>query len=507
MSERALASLRVGDELLLEPGSVAPVDGIVLAGEGEVLPYPYARLAVARRPGATVLAGALLTQGNLRVVATKVGDQRALFSVLVHEPDHGAAGSRALSLAQRAHSVELALGAASVLALATLLSPGPVAAKLASLGGALVLLPVLALARGIRGAYRRAFVAASTRGIHYREPESLERAGRMDTAVLRVEGTLVPRSYTLVEIATLSDAHDATELLALALAAEAGAEDDGIAQAVRDHAEQLNVLPATLKRVVHARGRGVSGLTDGQGALVFGSRAALLGAGVSVAVADREAQRAELLGQRVVFLALGGRARGLFVFAQSVRSEATVALQTLFDLGLEVALVSGDHRTTVEAIARTLDIRQVKAELSAEQRAAEVRRLRDGEAQVVVIGQSPQDPSLLAAAELSLCLDATGQAGEHDLLYDITTASPDLRDAAAALVLARRARNDVRSVLVLSAFSALLALLVGLGVLSPALTIALALALDFPCLAQVSRLRTLGARRAAEREDAATQGS
>jgi soluble P-type ATPase len=163
-----------------------------------------------------------------------------------------------------------------------------------------------------------------------------------------------------------------------------------------------------------------------------GNRHALLNAGVSVAVADREAQRAEAMGRTVVFLAVGGRVRALFVLEDPVRAEARAAVQTLIDLGVEVVLLAGDHRTTVESLARPLDITHIKAELTSEERAHEVTRLRDAGVGVAVVGRAPDDELALATSDVALTLDAAG--GVHE--GDIAVGSDDLRDAADALVLA-----------------------------------------------------------------------
>lgn len=496
--ERAVEGVREGDEVWCEAGSVIPVDGVVTEGAAEVLPYPRARTPIERAQGNAVLAGALVVSGSLRVTAQRVGDQRALFEVLHDSAQPGDDAVGALAIAARARGLRGALWAVAALLLVALVAPHAAAAKLAGAAAALLALPALALSRGVRNVLRAAVQGAAARGVRFRDATTIERAGRTDTAVLRVEGVVVPRVYTLVQVVSLSEGYDATALLALALAAGSANEESqgstaarevrthAIARAVREHAEQLGVEPAVLKRITLARGLGVSALTDGQGPLVFGSRQALLSAGVSVAAADREAQRAESSGQRVVFLALGGRVRGLLVFAQGVRGEARLAVQTLFDLGLEVELVSGDHRATVESIARTLDITQLKAELSAEQRAAEVRRLCDGEAHVVALGQAPADEAMLTAAGLSLCLDAAAQPHRHEpgqaVSYDITTATCDLRDAVVALVLARQARRALRRVLVAAALGATAGVLGAAGVAPPLLVVLLAAGVDLVCL-------------------------
>jgi cation transport ATPase len=517
--ERTLDSLREGDELRCQAGMVVPVDGVVVEGAADVLPYPGAQLPLARSAGAALLAGALVVEGALWVRATQVGERRALFSVFERDLSRRA-DAGALAITERARSVYVALLAIASLLLLSLLGPEAPAAKLAGIGAALLALPALALARGTRAAFRAAHIAAASRGVRFRDHATLERAAQVDTAVLRVEGILVPRSYTLVEVVSISDSHDEGALVALALAAAgdptplgtlAGparqpGEPHAIARAVRAYAEPRGIAPAVLRRLSVARGLGVSALTDGQGAFVFGSRAALLAAGVSVAVADREAQRAESSGQRVVFLSLGGRVRGLFVFAQSVRNEARPALQQLFDLGLELELVSGDHRASVESLARTLDVTLFKAELSAEQRAAEVRRLRDGEARVVAIGAAPNDELMLTSAELSLGLDAAGQPLHHEagqpVTYDVTTASWDLRDAACALELARSARLQLRRVFAASALGGAAAVLGALGVAPPWAVVLVALAVDLRSL-RPANLAPRTRRRAADtREDA-----
>src|SRR5690606_23202990 len=131
-------------------------------------------------------------------------------------------------------------------------------------------------------------------------------------------------------------------------------------------------------------------------------------------------------GRTVVFLAVGGRARGLLVFEDPVRPDARAAVQRLMDLDLEVVLLSGDHRASVETLARTLDITHVKAELTSEERAAEVHRLREGGGVVAAIGRAPADELSLAAADVALTLDASGSSLEGD----VAVASGELGDAA-----------------------------------------------------------------------------
>jgi Cu+-exporting ATPase len=486
LAERALNSLRVGDQVWLEQGAVVPVDGVVEQGDAELLPYPQARLTVQRRAGGTVLGGALVIRGALRVRATAVGPKRALLRALA-TPDRSLE-SVAPSAQHAARVRALGPGVAVLVGafVCAAITPGTPSTKLAGLGAALAVLPMLAASRGVLAALQRAVIRAAARGVFFRDGAALERAGQIDTVVLRVEGTLVPRTYTLVEVHALAPDVERETLLAWALGAEAAADGHPLARAVRRHAATFGIEPAIVRRLAYARGAGVSGLTDGHGALALGSRAALLQAGVSVAVADREAQQAEQAGHKVVLLALGGHVRGLFVFAQELRGEARLAVQSLFDLGLEVELVAGDHRSTVEALARTLDVLQVKAELTREQREAELRRLRDGEARVAAIGNAEDAGGMLTAADVGVCLEGAPEVhtpGDlRAVAHDVITASPDLRDATYALAIAREARRTLLKVWTLAGLGGLLALLAALSLVPAWAAVLAALAIDAGCL-------------------------
>ena len=494
----ATQSVRAGEDVLVEAGEVVPVDGVVAAGEAEVVLHPAAHAAVARRPGDAVLAGARVTQGTLRLTATRVGSARALFRPLSFGQDLSSGSAAVLRAVAR---VKRPFVGTMYVALCGLLSftfaPGwPQGA--AGLGAALLVFPVLSLVRGVRLSFVSAAALGASRGIVFRDAATLERAGRVSAAALCTDGTVTYGTSTLMEVSPLGrDDQEPAELTSLAMGAESAAEGHPIAEAIASYGRERGIEPAQLRRVAYTRGRGVTALVDGGGALVLGNRQALLNAGVSVAVADREAQKAESTARTVVFLAVGGRVRALFVLEDPVRPEARAAVQTLIDLDVEVVLLAGDHRTTVESLARPLDITHIKAELTGEERAQEVNRLREAGGVVAVLGHAPGDELSLAAGDIALTLDAAG--GVHE--GDIAVGSDDLRDAADALVLAHRARRNVRAVVgVALGGGLLLAMAAVLGVVHPVLVLALATAIDAWALPSPARLlrrrkRTFGATR------------
>jgi cation transport ATPase len=493
----ATESVRAGEEVLVEAGEVVPVDGVVARGEATVLPHAAAREPVPRGPGQALLAGARVLTGSLHVTATRVGAARALFRPLSFGQDMspGAASVvRAVARAKGPLSLTLYALISAALALtfgASIWHAG------AAFGAALLVFPVVSLVRGVRLSFVAGSALGASRGIVFRDAAALERAGRVNAAALSTDGTVTLGTPSLMEVSSLSREQSSEELTALAMGAEMACEEHPIARAIARYGAAHNISPASLRRVAYARGSGVSALVEGGGALVLGNRQALLNAGVSVAVADRDAQRAEAMGRSVIFMSVGGRARALFVLEDPVRPEARSAVQTLIDLGVEVVLLGGDHRATVEALARPLDITHIKAELSAEERAQEVTRLREAGVVVAAIGRAPEDELAFATADVALTLDAAG--GVHE--GDIAVGSNDLRDAADALVLSQRTRRNVQAVLSVTVVGGLtLAAVSALSVGHPALTLALALAIDAWALPSPVRLlrkrkRSFGATR------------
>jgi cation transport ATPase len=319
----------------------------------------------------------------------------------------------------------------------------------------------------------------------FRDAVTMERTGRVTAAALCTDGTVTQGVCTLLEVSPLGREQEHRELTSLALGAEQVAEPHPLADAVRRFGEERGIEPTPLRRGVYTHGRGVTGLVDGGGALVLGNRQSLLNSGVSVAVADREAQRAETQGRTVLFLSLGGRAQGLLIFEDPVRPEARGAVQRLIDLDVEVVLLSGDHRTTVEALARTLDITHVKAELTSEERAAEVGRLREAGGVVAVIGRAPADEPVLSAADIALALEGAGSALEGD----VAVASGDLRDAAEALVVAQQARRAAQVTLAVAlGGGAVLGAAAALTVMHPVFVLAVTLMVDAWALPGAARI-------------------
>jgi P-type E1-E2 ATPase len=359
------------------------------------------------------------------------------------------------------------------------------AGQLSAVAAVLLAMPIVAVRRASETPYVAAAATAAERGIAFASARTLDRAGRTAVAALCTHGTITEGEPEVVEMHAIGDA-DATALIGLVTGAEAAAQNHPIARACARFAEARGIAPESVRRATFLPGRGITAVAPNGQELVVGSRALLLAEGVSVAVADADAARAEERGHTVIFVGLDGRVRALISLRDEDRLGARAAVQRLIDLGIEVVLVSGDHRGTVETLARHLDIGHVKAELLPEERGAEVRRLRETGGVVATVGRAVDDEMALAAADVQVVLGAAG-APEAERAVSLT--SNDVRDAAAALWLARAARREAwRGTTVAALGGALLVTLAAVGVAAPAVAALLALALDAYALPSAARL-------------------
>jgi Cu+-exporting ATPase len=357
--------------------------------------------------------------------------------------------------------------------------------RISAAAGVLLAAPLLALRRAAEAPYVAAGATAVERGIVFQSARSLDRAGRVNVVALCTHGTITDGEPEVVEVHAVGDGA-IDEAIAVSAGAEALIEQNPIARAIARHAERRGIARASVRRVVAVSGRGLTGLTASGESIVIGNRQLLLDEGISTAVGDHDAERAEQRGFSVVFVAIDRRLRAIIAMRDEDRPGARAAVQRLMDLGCEVLLVSGDHRATVESLARPLDVDHIKAELTPEERGSEVRRLREGGAIVSTIGQAGSDDTALAAADVPVVLGAAGGA-DGDRAVALT--GDDVRDAAAALWLANAAGREAKRAVAVATLAGVALMVLAMNGLVPPGVIALgAIAIDVFALPAAARL-------------------
>lgn len=455
--------LRPGEEILVEAGELVPADGTVVAGRAQVVPWLGANRSETRVEGEPIPAGALIEEGALRIVTGWTGSDRAWLR-LTADPgrrvDLCSSSARAGYLAAQRGG----LAAAGLVLLAGVALGGDglfFALAAAAVHGAFAHAGLAELAAARMG---RASQEGLDHGIAFHAAEHLDDAGRVTVAALCARGTVLLGEPEVAGLEPL-DQLSPEELLGLAAGAESAVHHP-VATAVLRAARARNVRPDATRNHNPVAGLGVTAVTSTGKGLVVGSRALMLREKISVARAESRITELESMGRTSLLVAVDGRLAGILALQDGLRPGARAAVQHLLDLGVEPVLLSGDSRETTDAIARSIDIEHVRPELPATQRGEEVRQLSEGGAVVAVIGRSPVDDSALSTADVSVTLRAAAASNAD---WSVGIASDDVRDAARALRIARRARDGARAMLALNLVPPTLATLaVAFDLVSPA---------------------------------------
>ena len=238
-------------------------------------------------------------------------------------------------------------------------------------------------------------------GVLIKNAEALERMEKVDTLVVDKTGTLTEGRPAVTEIVA-ADGVDETELLRLAAGLERGSEHP-LAEAIVAAAGERGIELAEASDFDSPTGKGVTGTVDGR-RIVIGNARFLTEEGVDVgALADRaDALRGD--GATAIFVGIDGEAAGIFAIADPVKPTTPEAIRALHGDGVRIVMLTGDNRTTAEAVARRLGIDEVEAEVLPDQKSAVVERLRREGRVVAMAGDGVNDAPALAAADIGIAM-------------------------------------------------------------------------------------------------------
>jgi P-type Cu+ transporter len=460
-----LHEVQPGDLLRVRPGDRVSVDGRVVSGSsavdqsmltGESMPIEVA-------PGDEVIGGTLNDSGSFVMRATRVGSETALARIvdLVRE----AQGSKApiQRLADRVSEVfvPVVLLAAALTFVAWYLAGPEPRLTLALTAFVAVLIISCPCAMGL--ATPTAIMAGTGRGaeagVLIRGGEALEAAHRIDTVVFDKTGTLTEGRMRLVDVVGEDGA------LARAAAAESSSEHP-IARAVVDGVADRGIdLPAATD-FRSVAGFGIRARVEGEEVLV-GRRRFLEAEGCEIpGWLAEEAGRLEGEGKTVFMVGWSDKARGALAVADTLKPNAPEAIEALRELGVEVAMITGDSRITAEAIAREAGIDRVLAEVLPADKVEEIRRLQADGRVVAMVGDGINDGPALAQADLGIAIGTgTDVAIEAS---DLTLMSGDLKGVVTAIRLSRRTfRTIVQNLGWAFGYNVVLIPLAAAGLLNP----------------------------------------
>jgi P-type Cu+ transporter len=442
-----LDEVQVGDLLRVRPGEKVPVDGVVVEGKSAVdesmltgEPIPVEKQAGARVIGATVNG-----TGALLIRAERVGADTMLAQIVRLVAAAQRSRAPIQRLADRVSAVFVpAVIAAAVLTFAAWAALGPaprLAHALVNAVAVLIIACPCALGLATPMSIMVAAGRGATMGVLFRNAEAIELFRQITVLVVDKTGTLTEGRPRLVEVVTVAGGVAEADLLRLAAGVERASEHP-LAAAVVEGAKARGVqaIPDA-DEFQSITGQGVKGRVQGR-TVLLGNLRLLEDGGVPAGDLAARAEPLRAGGQTVMFVAVDGRPAGLLVVADPIKPSAAEAITRLHAEGIRVVMLTGDNRSTAQAVAARLGIDEVVAEVLPAQKAEEVKRLQASGHVVAMAGDGINDAPALAQAQVGIAMGTGTDVAMESA--GVTLVRGDLRGIVRARRLSRATMANIR---------------------------------------------------------------
>jgi len=455
----ALDELAVEDIVLVRPGARVPVDGIVVEGSADVDESMITgeSHAVAKELGAKVVAGTVAAGGSLRIRVTAVGEGTALSGIMRMVAAAQASASHAQALADRAAAILFYVAvAAGAITFGFWWVDGDQAGAVTRMATVLVIACPHALGLAIPLVVAISTSLGARNGLLVKDRLALERARELDVVIFDKTGTL---TVGRPAVATLS-ADDQSELLRLAAAVEADSEHP-LARAIVAAARERGIILPKAERFEALAGRGAKAIVAGRAVAVGGPRM-LANSGLEP-LASTERWAAD--GMTVLHVVADGKIVGAIGLEDEIRPESTEAVARLHEMGIKVAMITGDAQAVADSVARRLGIDEVAAQVLPADKADAVKQFQHGGRKVAMVGDGVNDAPALATADVGIAIGAGTDVAVESA--GIVLVRSDPRDVVGAIELSRATyRKMIQNLIWATAYN-VIAIPVAAGVLVP----------------------------------------
>ncbi|MBY0565672.1 MAG: heavy metal translocating P-type ATPase [Hyphomonadaceae bacterium] len=443
--EIPLDQIVVGDRLRVRPGEKIPVDAIVLDGRSSIDESMVTgeSMPVTRERGERVIGGTLNQTGALVIEADRVGADTMLSRIvqMVAEAQRSRAPIQRLADQVSGWFVPAVIVVA-VIAFLTWWALGPSPALSYGLIAAVSVLIIAcpcALGLATPMSIMQGVGRGARAGVLIKNAEALERFEKVDTLVLDKTGTLTEGKPAVTAIHT-ADGGDLGEMLRLAASLENRSEHPlGLAIVAAAQARGVGLVEP--KEFDSPTGKGVLGVVAGR-KVVIGAERFLGEQGIDASSLKSEADAARRDGATAIYVAIDDRLAGLFAIADPVKATTPAALEALRAQGMRLVMLTGDNRTTAEAVARGLGIDEIEAEVLPEDKSRIVERLKREGRVVAMAGDGVNDAPALAAADVGIAM-----GGGTDVAIEsagVTLLRGDLGGIVRARIISRAVMRNIR---------------------------------------------------------------
>jgi P-type Cu+ transporter len=414
--EIPVTELTIGDIVIVRPGERVPVDGEVISGSSTIDESTLTgeSLPVEKFPGATVFSGTVNKVGSLRFTALRVGKDTSLARIirLVEEAQGSKAPIQKLADQIAAVFVPIVMGIAAMTFILWLIFGPQHAFALALMNFVAVLIIACPCALGL--ATPTAIMVGTGKGAEHgiliKDAEALELCHKINVIILDKTGTITKGEPEVADFIETGEHHDRqlNDLLRIAASAEKLSEHP-LGKAIVKKAAEDRIDIVDPSAFISVSGGGVKATivvpdSAKNMEVIMGNENLLSGEGVDISSANDITNKFASEGKTPVFMAIDKTLRAVFAIADAVKEDSAAAVLELLSMGIEVVMLTGDHRNTAETVARQVGIKRFYAEVLPDQKTAIVKQLKAENKITAMVGDGINDAPALASADVGIAI-------------------------------------------------------------------------------------------------------
>ncbi|WP_040214791.1 heavy metal translocating P-type ATPase [Clostridium polynesiense] len=432
----------VGDVLVVKPGEKLPVDGEVIEGTtsidesmltGESIP-------VEKAPGSKVIGASINKNGFIKYKATKVGKDTALAQIikLVEEAQGTKAPIAKMADIISGYFVPVVISLAVISTLVWLFAGKGTIFSLTIFISVLVIACPCALGLATPTAIMVGTGKGAEYGVLIKSGEALETAHKINTIVFDKTGTITEGKPKVTDI--ISQNLSEEDLLQLAASAEKGSEHP-LGEAILKAAENKNIPLKNTESFKAITGKGIEVTIEGK-TVLLGNKKLMQERNLNTASMEEASNKLASQGKTPMFIAVDNTIEGIISVADTLKPSSSKAIKKLHEMGIEVAMITGDNKRTAEAIAKQVGIDVVLSEVLPEDKANEVKKLQNQRKKVAMVGDGINDAPALAQAEIGIAIGSGTDVAIESA--DIVLMRSDIMDVVTAIQLSNKTIKNIK---------------------------------------------------------------
>lgn len=437
-----IEEVEVGDIVLVKPGEKIPVDGVVIEGYSSVDESMLTgeSIPIEKHVGDTVIGGSINKNGSLQFQTSKVGKDTVLSQIIKLVED--AQGSKA-PIAKMAdiisgYFVPIVISISIIASILWFVTGHSTVFALTIFISVLVIACPCALGLATPTAIMVGTGKGAEYGVLIKGGEALETAHKIKTIVFDKTGTITEGKPRVTDIISRGDISE-DELLSLAASGERGSEHP-LGEAIVKAQQDKNLPLKKVESFMSIPGRGIEVKIEGKN-LLLGNKKLMLEKNIPLDL-ESESNRLAAEGKTPMYVAIEESLVGIIAVADVVKENSRKAIKRLHDMGIQVAMITGDNQRTAEAIAREVGIDIVLAEVLPEDKANEVKKLQDQGQKVAMVGDGVNDAPALAQADVGIAIGSGTDVAMESA--DIVLMRSDLLDVVTAIQLSKSTIRNIK---------------------------------------------------------------